>query len=77
MKPIKKTIAMLALAAMMLPALAFGQTEPPADSGPFENLANCGEACIEKYAEWTLRRTLCGADCYVRFLKELINPMLN
>jgi len=77
MKNLKKTIASLALAAMLLPATVVGQTEPVEQTGPFENFANCSDKCVEKYQPWTLRRTLCAADCYVTFLKELANPMLN
>jgi hypothetical protein len=35
---------------------------------PFETYGDCIDMCVDKYAAWTLRRSLCGADCYLELL---------
>lgn len=35
---------------------------------PFETYGDCIDMCVNKYAAWTLRRSLCGADCYLELL---------
>lgn len=73
MKPIKKTLAALALASLMLPGLAVAQTTQTPPDGPLEQYANCAEKCVAKYAPWTLRRTLCAADCYLTFIDNMVD----
>lgn len=73
MKPIKKPIAALALAAMMLPtvlstaAMAQAQTE-----GPLETYITCVEGCMKKYPAWSLRLSACAADCYIGIAGSLV-----
>jgi len=46
-------------------------------SGPLETYADCVESCINKYEPWTLRRSLCGGDCYIGLIGDaldVINP---
>jgi hypothetical protein len=72
MKSIKKTMAALALASMMLPGIAQAQTQPTPD-GPLETYANCIDKCVSKYASWTLRRSICAADCYIGFIGNMVD----
>ena len=64
MKPIKKPIASLALAVMLLPTML---VTPVQAEGPVETYLTCASGCIDKYAQWTLRRSACAADCYISF----------
>lgn len=70
MKPIKKTLAALALASLILPGLAQAQTDqtPP---GPLDNYIDCANKCINTTPQWTWKRTICATDCYVKFLAEI------
>jgi hypothetical protein len=74
MKNLKKTIASLALAAMLLPTLvptSLVAQEAEEEKGPFAKFTECAELCVKKYAPWTLKRSVCAADCYIDFLDDL------
>ena len=73
MKSIRKTMLALALASVMMPGYAQAQTIQPTPDGPLENYANCAEKCVAKYKPWTLRRTLCAADCYLVFIDSMVD----
>ncbi len=62
MKPIKKPLAALALAVVMMSTL---NISPARAEGPFESFLTCAQGCIDKYAQWTWRRSACAADCYL------------
>jgi hypothetical protein len=70
MKSIKKTMAALALASMMLPGIAQAQTQP--DPGPIDNYLDCATKCINTTPSWSWKRTVCATDCYIKFIAELL-----
>ena len=74
MKPIKKTIAALALAAMLLPTMLVTpvQAEVSSEPGPVENYIGCAKACINSTPSWSWKRTVCATDCYISFIAELL-----
>lgn len=56
------------------PSYAFG---PDQDKGPLETYLDCAQKCIDKYAPWSLRRSLCAADCYMNLwgnVAQTLNP---
>jgi hypothetical protein len=79
MKTLKKSIASLALAAMLLPtwmpvsALAQGVQD---QNGPLMNYADCVVGCVEKYDQWTWGRTICAIDCYIKLIKDLTEVVM-
>lgn len=75
MKNIKKIFASTLLAIMLVSV--YSPTEVLA-KGPLETYADCAQGCIDSYGEWTLRRTLCAADCFIHLVAdvlEVLNPM--
>jgi hypothetical protein len=80
MKPIKKTIAAFALAAMMLPTVlsnvALAQ-ESPEEKGPFAKYTECAKGCINNFDKWSWGRTVCAADCYLALLDDLKEIAIN
>lgn len=75
MKNIKKIFAS-ALFAIMLVSV-YNPTEAMAKR-PLESYADCALGCIDSYAPWTIRRSLCAADCFINLVAdvlEVLNPM--
>jgi hypothetical protein len=73
MKPIKKTIASLALAVMLLPTIL---VTPVQAEGPVEAYLSCAAGCVDNYAPWTLRRAACAVDCYIKFVGDIYKAIL-
>jgi hypothetical protein len=44
-------------------------------AGPFETYLDCVDVCVTKYEAWTLRRTACGADCYVNLVRDVVKEL--
>jgi hypothetical protein len=78
MKNLKKTIASLALAAMLLPTImssaAIAQETP---QGPFGRYGACVSICVDKYDPWTWSRIFCAADCYMQLVIDLATLNIN
>jgi hypothetical protein len=74
MKPIKKSIAALALAAMMLPTVLVSNAHA---EGPLETYLTCVEGCMKKYDAWTLRLSLCSADCYIAIAGNVVKSVVS
>jgi hypothetical protein len=76
MKNLKKTIASLALAAIMLPTLvptSLVAQEAEEEKGPVGRYVECANFCVKNYGPWTWDRTVCAVDCYFAFLEDLKN----
>jgi hypothetical protein len=43
--------------------------------GPFETYYDCSKDCIKRTAPWSIRRTICAADCYVSFVGDVIDEL--
>jgi hypothetical protein len=72
MKSIKKSIAALALAALMLPILPVtAMAQVAEEKGPFAKYVDCANGCINKFDAWTWGRSFCAADCYIKLLEDL------
>jgi hypothetical protein len=69
MKKIKKIILTGIVTMMML--TMYSPTDAYA-TGPLESYLDCAIECIEKYNPWTIRRTLCAADCYFKFWGDVV-----
>lgn len=78
MKNLKKTIASLALAAMLLPTLvptnAIAQAAQ--EEGPIEAYISCVEKCMDKYSAWSLRLSACSMDCYIGIYSSVIRALI-
>jgi len=72
MKNIKK-IFVSALFAIMLVSV-YNPTEAMA-SRPLENYADCALGCISSYDAWTIRRSLCAADCFINLVSDVIQVL--
>lgn len=76
-----KTLKKIAFAGTLaLAVVTIGQVDT-ADASkvekPFEKYGDCVDVCVSKYAAWSFRRSLCGADCYLDLLEDVgsrINP---
>jgi hypothetical protein len=73
MKKIKKLIITGFVTMMML--TLYSPTDAVA-SGPLESYADCAKVCINKYESWTLRRTLCAADCFMKLIGDATRTVL-
>lgn len=51
-------------------------TISPVQAGPFEDYLDCVESCIDKYDQWTLRRSACAADCYVALIASPVKMIV-
>jgi hypothetical protein len=75
MELIMKTLKRIALAGTLaLAVVTIGQVNTANASKvdkPFESYGDCIDVCVAKYGAWTLRRSLCGADCYLDLLEDV------
>lgn len=55
-------------------ALASDEVEE-VKKGPFETYYDCTTSCINRTQAWTLKRTLCAADCYVSLLGDVFEEL--
>ncbi len=77
MKTLKKWVATLALALMIIPILPTSSAQAEGYvPGVVETYMNCVNYCVNNYEPWTLRRSACGFDCYLSFYGNVVGALL-
>lgn len=70
----KTRFASAALAVMMLASAAQADTGEPR-KGPLMTYIDCVTFCIDNYGKWTLKRSVCAADCYLGIFGGLVTTI--
>ena len=75
MELIMKTLKRIALAGTLALAVVTIANVDTANAKkvekPFNKYGDCVDVCVAQYGAWTLRRSLCAADCYLDLLEDV------
>ena len=71
---IKKYLASVSTALLLIVAMPPDvlMADCADEEGPFKKFAECLEKCIYTTPPWTIDRAVCGTDCYVFFISDVI-----
>lgn len=76
MNKIKKLLFSGFFALMLVGGFNVSQAYAEVEKGPLELYYDCTASCIARTSEWTIRRTLCAADCYLGLVGGIISTIL-